>query len=308
MWKTEDIKDFKKKLKTFLFSRRFDNVYKRLAKVYYNFQYRKDDVLLSTYPKSGTNWAAQILWAMKHIDELPKAMTENVEARIFLLDNDFLDDVSHKYYMDILRTTRPEAKEEDGPALQTAALEQGPRLLWSHLPFDVHNPTVLDKCKVVYVMRHPKDNMFSRFIHFNKITPAPIEYVTESFMTGDTLYGNYWHHVDEAWKRRHHPNLHILFYEDMKADIMAELEKLNGFLGTGLNKEQLQKVVELTSFKNMKAHPTMVVNIEALHGSFLHKGEVGSSKGQIPPELDARMDAWIKENALKVDPAFRYSS
>ncbi|XP_064119308.1 luciferin sulfotransferase-like [Macrobrachium nipponense] len=282
--------------------------YRRLANTIYNFEYRNEDICLFTYPKSGTNWVAQILWGMTHINELQRATTESVDRRLLLLDNDFLHDVSEKDYMERLRAKRPEAREDDGPALQLAALEKGRRLIWSHLPFNLHNPNILDKCKVVYVMRHPKDNMFSRYIHFNKVAQGPIQYVAETFMTGDTIYGSYWHHVNEAWKRKDHPNLHIMFYEDMKADIMAELEKLNQFLGTSLTEEQLKRVAELTSFNNMKDHPTMVVNIQGFQGSFLHKGEVGSSKGQLPPELDAQMDAWIKDNALRVDPAFRYLS
>ena len=56
------------------------------------------------------------------------------------------------------------------------------------------------------------------------------------------LLGPYWSHVNAAWALRHHPNLHIMFYEEMKRDAMNECGKLNAFLGTGLSEDQLKKV------------------------------------------------------------------
>lgn len=56
------------------------------------------------------------------------------------------------------------------------------------------------------------------------------------------IYGPYWLHLKEAWQRRDHPNLHFVFYEDLKADITGELKKLDAFLGTGLSGDQLANV------------------------------------------------------------------
>ena len=56
------------------------------------------------------------------------------------------------------------------------------------------------------------------------------------------VYGSYGEHLKEAWERRTHPNLLFMFYEDMQADIMKELHRLNDFMGTQLTEEQLKKV------------------------------------------------------------------
>ena len=48
--------------------------------------------------------------------------------------------------------------------------------------------------------------------------------------------------IIEAWQKKGHPNMHIVFYEDMKENIDGELKKLNEFLETGLSKEQLDNV------------------------------------------------------------------
>ncbi|XP_066971874.1 luciferin sulfotransferase-like isoform X2 [Macrobrachium rosenbergii] len=282
--------------------------YKSFANIIYNFKYRRDDICLFTFPKSGTVWTAGIIWAMTHIGELERAMTESLNSRVFYVDNDFVHSFKEHGHREKLKNLCPDAKEEDGLVLQLAALEKGRRLIWSHLPFDLQNPDVLDECKVVSVMRHPKDNLFSRYVFNNKFGSADLQFIVETFLTGRAVHGSYWHHVNETWKRRDHPNLHIMFYEDMKADIMSELKKLNVFLGTNLTEDQLKRVAEHTTFNNMKEHPTMAPSFVSFKGSFFHTGQVGSSKGQFPPELDAQVDAWIKENAVKVDPAFRYVS
>ncbi|XP_068241366.1 luciferin sulfotransferase-like [Palaemon carinicauda] len=281
------------------------HTYKKVANAIYNFEYRKDDICLFTLPKSGTTWTAEILWAMTHIDEMDRALTEKLNQRYFLIDNDFVNELPMKDYMEKLKAKRPDA-EEDRVMMQLADLEEGRRFIWSHLPFDLQNPDVLDKCKVVTVMRHPKDNMFSRYQHFKNYVDISLEQIAMAYVTGNTIYGDYWHHIKEVWKRKGRPNLHTMFYEDMKADIMSELRRLNEFLGTNLNEEQLKRVAEHTSFGNMKAQSTMVLDPTVPAGTFFFKGEVGSSKGQLSPDLDAEMDNWIKENALKVDPDFKY--
>ncbi|XP_066971897.1 sulfotransferase 1C4-like [Macrobrachium rosenbergii] len=194
----------------------------------------------SRTPKVARLGWLEIIWAMTHINELQRALTESLSQRYFFIDNDFVQELPMEEYIKKLKAKCPDAKE-DGVIMQLAALEKGRRLIWSHLPFDLQNPNILNKCKVVSVMRHPKDNMFSRYMFFKKFVDISLPNMVWTFMTGNPIYGNYWHHVSEAWKRRDHPNLHIMFYEDMKADIMAELKKLNEFLGTNLNEEQLKE-------------------------------------------------------------------
>lgn len=59
------------------------------------------------------------------------------------------------------------------------------------------------------------------------------------------MFCPYWPHLKEAWNRRHHPNLNFVFYENLKKDTMAEVVKLNEFLGTKLTEEQLKNVSQV---------------------------------------------------------------
>ena len=62
------------------------------------------------------------------------------------------------------------------------------------------------------------------------------------FLLYKVLYSPYWPHIRMAWEKQSHPNLHFIFFEDMKADINEELRRLNEFLGCGLTQQQLDKV------------------------------------------------------------------
>ncbi|XP_063876923.1 luciferin sulfotransferase-like [Scylla paramamosain] len=102
---------------------------------------------------------------------------------------------------------------------------------------------------VVYVARNPKDvclSTYNIYTSMERFTGDLSDWV--ELFTGDSvIYGPYWKHLKQAWHRRNHLNLHFMFYEDMKTDIMNELRKLNTFLKLGLSDEQLLRASENSS-------------------------------------------------------------
>lgn len=100
------------------------------------------------------------------------------------------------------------------------------------------------------------------------------------FLPPPGVYGSYWLHVKEAWEKRQHPNLHVMFYEDLKHDVMGEMKKLNTFLDTKLTDNQLKNIAKYTSFSEMKARSVddgdAIFNVELVkkEGGFFRKGTV----------------------------------
>ncbi|MPC82360.1 Bile salt sulfotransferase 1 [Portunus trituberculatus] len=66
--------------------------------------------------------------------------------------------------------------------------------------------------------------------------------VSGTFWFPSVIFGPYWRHVQEAWEQREHPNLRFVFYEDLKADTMTHLQRLNDFTGANLTQSQLDTV------------------------------------------------------------------
>ncbi|XP_042858260.1 sulfotransferase 1C4-like [Penaeus japonicus] len=290
----------------------FRPAYARLASAFYHFEFRPDDIVVLTYPKSGTSWTSELVWALKNPGALHLAEEVPSSDRVFFID------------MDMLRPTRaaednpvyrrfvaacPEGRVEDGVQLQLAAAHKGPRIIKTHLRFDLLRQDLLDTCKVVYTIRNPKDTCVSYFHHSSNnkwhAFKGEFAHFAEAFMGNGILYGSYWEHVRQAWQRKGHRNLHVMFYENMKADIHGELRNLANFLQLDRDDDQLKTVADHASFDSMRSrHERVNVN----HGirNFFRKGQVGDWKNAATGDLNERMDAWIRENSHGIDIPFRY--
>ena len=74
---------------------------------------------------------------------------------------------------------------------------QGRRIIKSHLPFGLLPPGLLDKCKVIYVSRNPKDTAVS-FYYYQIGWPkfhGTFEACMEMFKDGALIYGDYFQHL-----------------------------------------------------------------------------------------------------------------
>lgn len=70
--------------------------------------------------------------------------------------------------------------------------------------------------------------------------------------------------VLDASDKRHHPNMHFIFYEDLKKDSRGELKKMATFLGTDLSESKLNRLIEHLKFDNFQ-------NNEAVNRDHLKK-------------------------------------
>ena len=71
-----------------------------------------------------------------------------------------------------------------------------PRVIKTHLPFQMLPPNLLDICKVIFVGRNPKDCCVSYYNHYMNIPKYKFKgnflNFAELFMEGTLEFGNYW--------------------------------------------------------------------------------------------------------------------
>ncbi|XP_071550622.1 sulfotransferase 1A1-like [Panulirus ornatus] len=298
------------------------------AEKLYNFQWRGSDVVVSSYARCGSSWGQEIIWTMRNNPDLDNPMDAMpLLAKVPFLDMDMMMDgkempaitPDNPLVQGFIKMC-PGGNPADGVNLQITAATPDPRTIKTHLPLSLLHPDVLDNTKVVYIARNPRDMAVSLYhqcrllktFSFSGSLAELVKYVVDD----SVVYGPYWLHVKEAWEMRDHPNMHFVFYEDLKADIMTELKKLNDFLGTDLTQAQLENVAKHTSFSEMQArdnllgsksvdNPLMNPDVVKQDGGFFRKGEVGDWKERLSAEMVEEIDQWIQKN-LSMIP-FKYS-
>ncbi|XP_071550992.1 sulfotransferase 1E1-like [Panulirus ornatus] len=265
------------------------SAYTKFADRLYRFEFRESDVVVMTWPKCGTTWMQEIVWTMRNNPDLdnPQAMVPT-HNRVPFMDFDML---VPGYMLELMCQDKdlkssfkercPDGDPMDGMFYQKAMEMADPRTIKTHLPFSLLHPQLLDTTKVVYVARNPKDVVVS-YLHHSRLLKChdfkgSLDQFVQYFVDDELVYGPYWLHVKEAWEKRDHPNLHFVFYEDLKSKNMDELQKLNQFMKTNLTEEQLQKVAKHTSFSEMKAREDKA--IDPMDDAFMNQDIVISDGG-----------------------------
>ncbi|KAI1288092.1 Sulfotransferase family cytosolic 1B member 1 [Halotydeus destructor] len=260
---------------------------------------RDEDIIITSYPRSGTTWTAEIVSAiMSNLDA--KTMAKQIHERVFHL-------------------------EVGRPVGQTGFLNRlsSPRLLETHLPFS-HVPDQMKqlKCKVIYVVRNPKDQMVSYYnFHQHAKYLGNIQHDWNNFYqlycNGHLVYGSWFEHV-RNWivaAKSKPTNVLILSYEDMKINLPAMVRLIAQFVGKDLPDETVRKIVEHCSFSKMKDNPTVNRTqigitdfLDHSKQSFIRKGIIGDWQRYFTDEQNEHFDQLYKDKMADVSLRLAFSA
>ncbi|KAL7640195.1 UNVERIFIED_CONTAM: hypothetical protein RMT77_009609 [Armadillidium vulgare] len=294
----------------------------------YNFEVKPTDIYINTIQKSGTNWLAEIVWNLIYNPDLdnPDASTSlDYRYPFFDFDYGFAVSTSPKFNPegDLVKRFKklcPGKDYNEGLLIHTAAALPDPRLLKGQMPLSFWPPNILDKAKVIYLARDPRDVVVSCYHFFQtseltKATSTLDEYV-DDFMDSIVISA-YWEHVRLAWEKRNNSNLLFLFYEDLKENPNEQIKKIDQFIGTNRSQNQIENVANYTSFNSMKnkSKDNPPVSFDKIfyddskkdkENNFFRKGKVGSWKEDLPLHLQEKMNNWMKINLSQFSEDFKY--
>lgn len=239
------------------------------------FRFRPDDIVVATYAKSGTTWMQQIV------------------SQLVLGPDADLPTSELSPWLD-LRVPPTEVK--------LAALEAQThrRIIKTHLPVDalVYAP----EARYIYVARDGRDVAWSMYNHHRSANAAWYGALNDSpgrvgppiELPGDDIIAYYhdwiekdghpfwpfWDNVRSWWAIRDLPNLLMVHFADLKADLPGEVARVAAFLGIERSREDLDQVVAYSRFDFMKQHAAQVAPLGGVFWdggaeSFIYKGTNG---------------------------------
>ena len=251
--------------------------------IWNDFCFRDDDIIISTYAKSGTTWVQQIVSQLIFNGEpgLPVAhMSPWLDLR-----------VPPKHIK------LPEVEQQTHR-----------RFVKTHLPVDalVFSP----KARYVYIGRDGRDVVWSLYNHHAKANhlfyealndtpgrvgppleppPASIRQYFNDWLERDGHpFWPFWENIRSWWDIRTLPNVHMLHFEALKQDMPGEIRRMADFLGIAIDEEKWPDILRHCSFDYMKANAAPSVPLGGIlwdggADTFIHKGVNGRWRDTLSP-------------------------
>ncbi|XP_021849245.2 flavonol sulfotransferase-like [Spinacia oleracea] len=262
-----------------------------------HFRARNTDLIIASFPKTGTTWLKSLLFSVVNRFNYPNKdqtplLKHHPHELVYRLEVDV--------YGNAFEYPQPQHLD-DLPS---------PRLLHTHLPYTSLPESIMtSRCRVLYIGRNPLDTVVSLYYFSVKMMKnmegedfrhPSMEEFFEDFYTGRVPHGPFFEHMVGYWNQSLERPDKVLFfkYEDLNDNQVFYVKKLAEFVGMPFStKEESQGViddiVEMCSINNMKeleVNKSGVINKYFEKESYFRKGEVGDWTHHLSPSMVERMN------------------
>jgi hypothetical protein len=218
------------------------------------FQPRPSDIIITPHGKCGTTWLQQIAHGLRSrgsmdFDEI-NAVTPWIE-------------IAYDVGWDL-------------DADQVAE----PRLFKSHRSWE----TIPKGARYLYSFRRAEDAIVSlyRFFEGWMFEPGNIsleDFVPWNWPRDEVATMGYWQHIASWWEQRDNPDVLLLCYEDMQADLPGTIRRIARFMGITLDDDLFDIVLRQSSREYMLAHKDQFDE--------RHIRAKGEKRAGLPPPIDS---------------------
>ncbi len=259
--------------------------------IWNDFRFRDDDIVISTYAKSGTTWMQQMIGQMM--------MGPNPDLEVGEL-SPWLD----------LRVPPKAVK------LPMVEAQTHRRFLKTHLPVNalVFSP----KAKYIYIGRDGRDVLWSFYNHHVNANetwyaalndtpgrvgppierpPSDVRQYWHDWLSRDGYpFWPFWDNIRSWYAIRGLPNVLLVHFANLKRDMPGQMRRIAAFLDIPIDEAKWKTIVEYCSFDWMKAHATKSVPLggafwDAGAAVFIHRGVNGRWADVLSPEENAEYEA-----------------
>jgi aryl sulfotransferase len=259
--------------------------------VWNDFKFRDDDIIISTYAKSGTTWMQQIVSQLLFAgatDQDTQAMSPWIDFRLPPKE---------------VKLTAVEAQTHR-------------RFVKTHLPVDalVYSP----KAKYIYIGRDGRDVLWSLYNHHSmgneamydalnnspgRVGPpfepptADIREYWHDWLERDGFpYWSLWENVRTWWEIRNLPNVLMVHFDVLKKNMPEEIRRIANFLEIPIDESKWDAIVEHCTFDWMKEHGEKIVPLNGAlwkggTKTFINKGTNGRWRETLTAAESAEYEA-----------------
>jgi aryl sulfotransferase len=232
--------------------------------IWNDFQFRDNDIIISTYAKAGTTWMQQIV------------------AQLLFDGDPGLEVAEMSPWLDL----RVPPKEVKLPIVEAQTHR---RFLKTHLPVDALRFS--QDAKYIYIGRDGRDVVWSLYNHHRHANQAwydalnhtpgrvgpPIDrppdnvrqYWTDWFERDGFPFWSFWENIQSWWQIRNLPNIMLVHFESLKRDMPGKILEIAAFLEIPISESTWPSILEHCSFEWMKKNATKSV---PLGGAFWDGG------------------------------------
>ena len=259
------------------------------------FQFRDDDIIIGTYSKSGTTWMQQIV------------------SQLLFLGKEGLPVSDMSPWVDL----RIPPKEIKLPMIEEQTHR---RFVKTHLPVDAL--VFSEKAKYLYIGRDGRDVVWSLYNHHingndawydalnntpGRVGPPleppvgePPAYFEYWLANDGAPFWSFWENVRSWWEIRDLPNVKLVHFADLKADMEGQIRKIADFIEVDVPEDKMEAILNHCSFDYMKSNAEQNVPLggafwEGGARTFIHKGANGRWKTELPENLSVRYEQLATE-------------
>jgi aryl sulfotransferase len=213
------------------------------------FAFRPGDIVISTPSKCGTTWMQMICALLVHgRTDLPRPLTELspwLDIRTEPLTN-VVAALSAQRHRRFIKTHTPLDGLPFDERVMYVCVGRDPRdaaISSDHHDANVNREVLIQACPDGPTPADPAPptdpaHRFWRWVEHNAPPAEGLELLL--------------HHLATFWDRRREPNVMLLHYADLRADLDAEMRRLAGWLGIAVDEERWPGLVAEAGFDRMR--------------------------------------------------------